>query len=280
VGEAGAGPGGAILGALLNILGPLFGNPDVAAHLQSLDTAVQTTWSNLLSVGVFLGAELEGVKDSVGGALDSIGKAFGWLLGHPLARLSDLLSEIVKLFHHLKALLAPLVKYLQTLQKEYNQVMGKQMRRWIDLVQRVRKILVPFRLLHIGIASKLDSYLARVESDIGAHWALLIAKQNQVIGVLNDVLDPRQLLRPGHALGTAGMAIGAIHQAIGAADVRTLFCAAPLQPAQPLVEPWAATSARVLHEIGTNSGDYPILAAQRDQALRQYDLDLGTSGPI
>jgi hypothetical protein len=69
--------------------------------------------------------------------------------------------------------------------------------------------------------------------------------------------------------------IGAIHQAIGAADWRTLLCQIVPIAALPLVEPWGATSTRVLNEIATRSGDYAGFSATRDAALRQYAQDLG-----
>jgi hypothetical protein len=271
------GGGNPVIGILNGILGGLLGGGgDVNSEITNLQKAVQTTWTNIIDVGSFLAAALQGEIDAMRGIIDDIGKALDWLGHTVLGHLKDLLQEIIKLLHNIHAVIASLVKYLEQLQKQYNQLMGQQMRKWLDLIQRIRKILVPFRLLHIGIAAKLDTYLATIESDIGAKWAHLIAKQNEVIGILNDVLDPRQLLRPGHALGAAGMAIGSIHEAIGAADVRTLFCVDPLQVPQPYVEPWAATSTSVLGDIQNNSGDYAVQGAQRDVMLRQYAQDLGT----
>jgi len=260
-----------------NALGGLFGGGGTIG-IGEVQAAVESTWTNLLGIADSLFGDIGKVLESIGGVVAAIAKALGHILNDIIhGRLKDLLHQIQLLLHHLHDLIAPLIAWLQKLQKEYNQVMGQNLRKYLDLIQRIRKILVPFRLLHLGFASKLDSYLARFESDLGAKWAGLIAKQNEVIGILNDVMDPRGLLRPGHALGAAGMAIGAISGAIGAADVRQLFCAAPLTTPQPFVEPWAATSTRVLGEIQTSSGDYANQQAQRDITLRSYALDLGTA---
>jgi hypothetical protein len=272
------GGGNPIIGILNGILGGLLGGGgDTNAEITNLQKAVQTTWTNIIDVGSFLAAALQGEIDAMRGIIDDIGKALDWLGHTVLGHLKDLLHEIIKLLHNIHAVIASLVKYLEQLQKEYNQLMGQQMRKWLDLIQRIRKILVPFRLLHIGIAAKLDTYLATIESDIGAKWAHLIAKQNEVIGVLNDVLDPRQLLRPGHALGAAGMAIGSIHEAIGAADVRTLLCIDKPVQNQPNIVPISQYMASTLLEVQEHSGDQANIDAARDQFIQSSALDLGVA---
>lgn len=278
MGETGGGGGliGTIAGLLDNLI---FGGGNVQPEITNLREAVRTTWLNLVDVGAFLGAELSSAVGSLRGIVGAIQGALTWIITSALAHLHDLIAEIVKLLHHLKAIAAALTKYLQQLQKQYNALVGAQMRKWLDLIQRIRRILVPFRLLHIGIAAKLDTTLARLEGSIGAKWAGLIAKQNEVIGILNDVLDPRQLLRPGHALGAAGMAIGAIHDAIAAADLRSLFCLPTETVPLPFIEPYSTYIAGTLAEVRGHSGDQARLEAQRDQALRSSAIELGQQGP-
>jgi hypothetical protein len=84
-------------------------------------------------------------------------------------------------------------------------------------------------------------------------------------------------MRPGHTLGSLGVAVAAVHGAIGAADLRTLLCLSPTVAASPLVAPWSTTAAVTLAEIHSRSGDYAVYLAQRDQALRQYAIDLGVT---
>lgn len=265
---------GPVIGLLNNILSNAGRVDDLA---RAVDQVEQNTWANALNVAGWSFGLFGGVLGTLGSIIKTIGSAIEHLVkdiifGHLLA----LVKAIRDLLKHLHDLIAPLVKELQTLQRQYNQIVGKQMRRYLDLIQRIRRILVPFRLLHLGFAKKLDAKLVALESDIGAKWARLIAHQNAVLGVLNVIVDPKQLLRPGHQLGSLGTMVAAIHGAIGAADLRQLFCLGPGLPASPLVAPWATTSALMENGWATNSGDYAVIVAQRDQALRQYALDLGT----
>ncbi len=267
-----------VLGPILNLLGSIFGSQDqVNALAQSVSQVEQAAWANTINVAAWSFGLFGGVLNALGDAIKKIGSALEHLVrdiifGHLLA----LIRAIRDFLKHLHDLIAPLVKELQTLQRQYNQIVGKQMRRYLDLIQRIRKILVPFRLLHLGFAKKLDSKLVELESDIGAKWAHLIAHENQVLGVLNAIVDPRQLLRPGHQLGSIGTMVWAIHGAIAAADLRDLFCLGPVSPTNALVAPWIATRQRIFQEWYTRTGDYAVFVAQRDQALAQYAIDLGT----
>lgn len=276
--DTGTSSGIPVLGAILDALGSLLGSASQVQDLsRSISQVEQAAWSNTINVAVWSFGLFGGVLDAIGSLAKTVAGALLHLVrdiifGHLLA----LITAIRDFLKHLHDLIAPLVKELQTLQREYNKIVGQQMRRYLDLIQRIRRILVPFRLLHLGFAKKLDSYLVGLESDIGAKWAKLIAHQNQVLGVLNDIIDPRQLMRPGNTLGSLGQMIGAVHGAIAAADLRSLFCLGPAAPASPLVAPWSTTRARIFLEWRTSSGDYATFVAQRDQALAQYALDLGT----
>jgi chemotaxis regulatin CheY-phosphate phosphatase CheZ len=273
-----AGSGIPILGPILDALGSLFGGQSQVQGLaQAVGQVEKAAWENTLNLAGFAYGAFGDVLHTLGDAIKKIGSALEHLLkdiifGHLLA----LIKAIRDFLKHLHDLIAPLIKELQTLQRQYNQIVGKQMRRYLDLIQRIRKILVPFRLLHLGFAKKLDAKLVALESDIGKQWAKLIAHQNEILGVLDTIVDPRNLLRPGSTLGSLGAMIAAVHGAIGAADMRTLFCMGPATVASPLVAPWATTSALTLAEIRSKSGDYAVAMAQRDATLRQYALDLGT----
>lgn len=266
-----------ILGPILDALGNIFGGQSQVQGLANAVSQVEkAAWENTLNLGAFAYGALGDVIGSLGDAIKKIGSALEHLVkdiifGHLLA----LIKAIRDFLKHLHDLIAPLIKELQTLQRQYNQIVGKQMRRYLDLIQRIRKILVPFRLLHLGFAKKLDAKLVALESDIGKQWAKLIAHDNEILGVLNIIVDPRNLLRPGNTLGSLGIMIGAIHGAIGAADVRTLFCMGPATAASPFITPWVTTRVTIFNEWHTNTGEQAGYVAQRDQAIEQTGQDLG-----
>lgn len=271
-----------IIGPVFNFLTEIFSQANQIAQLaRSTEQVEQQAWGNTLNLAGWAYGALGGILGTLGDLLkhlaDLLGNLFGSVIwGFIKGLFRKILDWITKLRNWIRVHIAA----WQKIQRQLDQTRSMYMRKLLDIFQRIRKILVPFRLLHLGFASKLDATLARYESDLGAKWAKLIAFDRQVLGVLNDVLTPSALLRPGHALGSIGMMIGAVHEAVGAADVRTLFCMSPLVAPQPLVNPWSTTAALTVSDVQHHSGDYAVYEAQRDQTLRQYAIDLGTVSPV
>ncbi len=267
-----------VFGFLTEIFSQAFQISELA---RATDQVEQQAWSNTINLAGWAYGAFGDVLGTLGGLLKSLGGLL-WHIVHDLIYLHimAIVQAILKFLQHLKNLIAPLIKYLEQLQKAYNAAVGQYLRKMLDVVQRIRKILVPFRLLHLSFATKLDATLARYESDLGAKWAKLIAFNTQILGVLNDVLTPQALMRPGHALGSIGMMIGAVREAVGAADLRALFCMGAATTPAPLVNPWSTTAALTVSNIRLHQGDYAVYEAQRDQTLRQYALDLGTVSPV
>jgi hypothetical protein len=265
-----------ILGPILDALGNIFGGATQVQDLaHSVSEVEQAAWANTINVASWAFGGLSGIE----GALDSLKKA----IGKALEKLFDdiIWGEIKKIFDAIKKWITNLrnwiklhVATLQQIQRNLDKARSQYFRKIIDIVQRIRKILVPFRLLHLGFAKKLDNYLVGLESDIGQKWAKLIAHQNQVLGVLNDIIDPRNLLRPGNTLGSLGVMIAAVHGAIGAADLRTLLCVGPSTAASPLLAPWSTMKQQWISERQSSSGDYGAARAWRDIGLQQYSDDL------
>lgn len=273
------GSGIPILGPILSVLTDLFSN---AQRVEDLSRAVgqveQTAWTNLLSLATFS----YGLFGGISGFLDGLKKwlhdnLWHWLKDIIWGHIKNLFDRIRKWITNLRNWIKLHVAALQQIQRNLDRARSVYFRKMIDIVQRIRKILLPFRLLHLGFAKKLDAYLVGLEGDIGAKWARLIQHQNLVLGVLNDIIDPRNIMRPGSMLGSVGAMVAAIHGAIGAADLRTLLCLTPSVAASPLIAPWSTTQAIVLNEIETRSGDYGAARAVRDTALRDYADDFGTT---
>lgn len=268
-----------LLGPVIDLLNNILSNAGRVEDLaRAVDQVEQNTWANSLNLAGWAYGAFGGVLGSLGDLVKSLGKLFENLFGSVIWGFIKHLFETIKNWIlNLRNWIKLHVAALQQIQKQLDAARAKQMRFMIDVLQRMRKILAPFRLLHLGFAQKLDSYLVGLEGDIGQKWAKLIAHQNQVLGVLNAIIDPRQLMRPGHTLGSLGTMVAAVHGAIGAADLRTLFCLGPAVAATPLVAPWATTRTLTVQQITTRSGDYATAVAQRDAALRQYAIDLGTT---
>jgi len=275
-GETG-GSGIPIIGPILDLLGQLFGSASQVQELaQSVGQVEQAAWTNTIQLAGWAYGALSGIGAALGNLIKSLAALLAHIFGQVIWGFVKRLFEAIKNWiTNLRNWIKVHVAALQQIQRNLDRARSQYFRKIIDIVQRIRKILVPFRLLHLGFARKLDLYLVGLEGDIGAKWAKLIQHQNAVLGVLNDIIDPRNLLRPGNTLGSVGLMVAAIHGAIGAADYRTLLCLSPSTAASPLVAPWSTTRVLIFHEWQTNSGDYAIAVAQRDQVLQQTGLDLG-----
>jgi hypothetical protein len=266
-----------ILGPILGALGNIFGGASQVQDLaHSVSEVEQAAWANTINVAAWSYGLFGGVLGSLGDLIKGIAGALEKLFGDVIWGFMKRLFEAIKNWIlNLRNWIKLHVATLQQIQRNLDKARSQYFRKMIDIVQRIRKILVPFRLLHLGFAKKLDNYLVGLESDIGQKWAKLIAHQNQVLGVLNDIIDPRNLLRPGNALGSIGTMVWAVHGAIGAADVRTLFCMGPATAASPFVTPWVTTRVTIFNEWHTSSGEQAVYVAQRDKAIEQSGQDLG-----
>jgi hypothetical protein len=270
-----------ILGPILGLLASIFGSASnsVAELGQAIGQVEANVWTDITSgfgwaYGAFgdIGGALGSLAGALAGALAALAKAI-W------QDLKDLLSKILALLKYLHDLIAPLIKMLQQMQKQYNAAMSQYLHYILNIIGLIRKILLPFRLLHLAFATKLDNLITGFESDLGAKWAALIKFDNQILGILNDVLDPKNLMRPGHVLGSLGMMVSAVHGAVGALNIRNLLCLGPATPTVPLALPWVTTSTVLVGNIQGNTGDYAIQRAQMYQYLAQYSQDTGVPLP-
>lgn len=69
------------------------------------------------------------------------------------------------------------------------------LRRIINLIQRIRQVLVVFKLFHLKWATKLDNWLSHIEGNLIRHELEILAKTNEIIGWINFIADPTRLLR-------------------------------------------------------------------------------------
>jgi hypothetical protein len=267
------------LGSLLGgLLGSLLSSGGVDQQTQqAIDQATSFDFYNTMLGQQFLAGALNAIAKVFTALLGTLFKGLAQIVEDLIhGRLRKLLADLLALLANLRNIIAPLIKWLQQLQKIQRQYQMQWMRTIIDIVQRIRKVLVPLRLLHVRWAKKLDADLAGFEGDLGSKLGKIIARQNEIRNALNLVMDPSLILRPGHTLAGLGTMIGAVHGAIGALSWNELMCSvAPVAP-EPLLEPWAQTQQRVLAEISRNTGDYAVYRAQRDATLQQYAIDLGT----
>lgn len=271
-----------IIGTVVSFLTEIFSQAGQIEDLaRATDQVEQQAWSNTLNLAGWAFGAFGDVLHTIGSVIASLGKLLEGLFG------SVIWGFIKNLFRHILDWIAKLRNWIRVhiaawreIQRQLDQQRAMYFRKVIDIVQRIRKVLLPFRLLHLKFAQALDARLVGIESDLGVAWAKLARHDAQVLGVLNDIIDPRQLMRPGHMLGSVGLMVSAIHGAIGALDVRALLCLNPSTAASPLVAPWSTTQTLLLADIQHSTGDYAAQVALRDVCLAAYSSDLGIGLPL
>jgi len=105
------------------------------------------------------------------------------------------LKRLWSLYQTLKTWAQKLKAWLDRFHKLQRQYQIQALRRVINLIQRVRQILVIFRLLHFKFAAKLDLWLQHVEGLITSHVLNLERKVNEVITWIDLIFDPKALMR-------------------------------------------------------------------------------------
>jgi hypothetical protein len=172
---------GGIFDPLLGVLGAVV--DAIIAFLNALVPALVNALNFLYSgeLGIFAFAvdTLTKIWNGLKNLMDQVFKV--WVLG-ALKHLKDLYDKLQAWARKLKRWL----DILRRLQQQQQQAF----RRIINLIQRVRQVLVIFKLLGFKWAKKLDNWLVNIEGKLIRHELEIISKTNEIIGWLNLILDP------------------------------------------------------------------------------------------
>jgi len=190
-----------------------------------------------------------------------------WVAG-ALKHLKDLYDKLAQWAKKLK-------RWLEALRRAQRAQL-EAMRKMLNLIQRVRRGLGVFKLLHIGLAKKLDNFLARLEGRISTGVLKHLAKTNEIIRWVNLVADPRGLLHPGGQLASVGGILSAVRGALGALKPGEFNCLRGQQTGPGVtVRPWVQVSDQLLEESKNKTGDSAAVAAQFAQTVALFNTDIG-----
>jgi hypothetical protein len=191
------------------------------------------------------------------------------------------LQHLWDLYQKLPAWVRKLKQWLDRLRRIQQLQLMQALRKYLNLIQRIRRILVVFKLLHIGIAKKLDAWLAGLEGRLTTRVFALFRKQNEIIRWINLVADPRGLLHPGGQLAGLGGIIHAVNGAIAALRPGEFNCVPGQQtgPGVPVL-PWVQTRIELERESRAKSGDTAEVAAQFTAAGAKFALDIGDAAKL
>lgn len=191
--------------------------------LSAITDAINGTWNNFVVGASFLYNAIAAITDFFKKLLAVLVGGIAHILSDILhGHLKAVLQDIQALLHALHNLFAPLLAWLHKLQAIQRQYQLQTLRRFVNMIQRVRQILVVFRLLHLKFATKLDNWLAGIEGKIISRELEIARKTNEIVGWIDILTDPTGTLRHhsvGGPLWTFVGALGQAGKAIGAAKL-------------------------------------------------------------
>jgi hypothetical protein len=149
------------------------------ALVAAIVNALNFLFSGELAVFNFAVDTLTKIWNGLKNLMDQVFKV--WVLGA--------LKHLLSLIQKLQAWARKLKVWLDRLRQIQKQQM-QAFRRIINLIQRVRQVLVVFKLLGFKWAKELDNWLVNIEGKLIRHELEIIGKTNEIIGWLNLILDP------------------------------------------------------------------------------------------
>jgi hypothetical protein len=214
-----------LLGPIIDALTEIFSNKSRVEDLaSSVDQVEQNTWSNALNVAGWTFGLFGGVLSSLGALVKGIGRALEHLVrdiifGH-LLRLIQAIRDLLKRLHDA---IAPLIKWLEQLQKIQRQYQLQTLKRVVGLIQRVRTVLRVFKLFHLKFATKLDAWLAGIEGKLIHGTFELARKTNEILGWVDVIADPLGFHNSKWLFGSIARDLAAITAATRAIGLKQMF---------------------------------------------------------
>jgi hypothetical protein len=180
-----------------------------------------------------VGADPSSVTAAIGSVLAYIKNLSTWLQGYTNALFSQILAGLSAIFHQILAFFQYLAQtwlghllgavwarvvaiykaisaelgYIIRIIKQYEAMVSaweeKIFRPILNLIQRLRSVLLVFRLFHFKFAAKLDAFLAAQESKLTFIWATTRRDVSRIIDYLNLIFDPFGYFQPAIYLASA-----------------------------------------------------------------------------
>lgn len=198
--------GGFDIGSFLGGLGDV-----LSALVNQIIAAIIFLVNLLAQVFIFLYTLLVAVFQFLLKALTSIWHAFKDV-GHFF--MDNVIKPIVnfldRAFRWLHDTIAPVLKWLKRLRQWYDDYFRRYVRPVLQVISRIRQMLVLLKIFHIKWASKLDNLLAKVQARIIHNFEVMRQRINQIITWIDIFTDPRGILRAGPLAASIGLSVGTI----------------------------------------------------------------------
>jgi len=166
-----------------------------------------TLFGNDTAIAGVLGSFIKWAIKAVGALAGFIGALWKWLRDSILKKIID---TIKRLHDYLKNLFKPITDLIDRYRVMLRRLFQQYVKPMLDFLQRVRRVLLVFRLLGFKWAKQLDARIVKIENEISAAFLGTWKNLNILSDWLNFIVDPLGLFQPRALLGSIGRSIGAI----------------------------------------------------------------------
>ena len=131
---------------------------------------------------------------------------------HGLHSLSnkEMQDLITRIHDYLSKIFGPLLKHIRQIIDAYRQLWNTYVKPIYDFLQRLRRVLVLFRLLGFKWAKQLDQRIVALENAITQSFLGVLANLNRLADWINFIIDPFGLIQPNVWLGSIAQSVGAM----------------------------------------------------------------------
>jgi hypothetical protein len=165
----------------------------VIAYLVAI---VQWIWNGLVYVAQFLWNILVQVFQWAWGALKTVATIFRSIWDGFFKRIFlKVLNAITKAHLWLEQKLAPILNFLRKVRALYDHYFKLYVKPFLDVIQKIRRVLAVLRFLHIKWAQTLDAQLAKIEGKIAQVVLTIRGILNSMIDLVTTIADPMLLIR-------------------------------------------------------------------------------------
>lgn len=172
----------------------------INSAISALSAEIQAVWGQVEALASW-------VFDSISGILD-------WLKNFPSWFKDNIWDPLISKLEDIRDRLKKFFKPLTDAIKQYKKMMQDNYRLYvkpvIDFIQRIRKVLVIFRILGFKWAKQLDQKLLKLETDIQSAFMASWKNLNILSDWVNFIVDPFGKLSQVPLLGAIADSIGAI----------------------------------------------------------------------
>jgi hypothetical protein len=164
--------------------------------LNWLLSILQWIWNAIVYVANFIWGILLQVFQWAWAGLKAVANIFRSIWDNFIKRIFlKVLNAITKAHLWLEQKLAPILNFLKKVRALYDHYFKLYVKPFLDVIQKIRRILAVLRFLHIKWAQTLDAELAKIEGKIAQVVLTIRGILNSMIDLVTTIADPMLLIR-------------------------------------------------------------------------------------